>query len=59
VCVLTNVIVSQYGRTALLYAVDNGHVGIVKMLLQCDKFTAVNTEDEVSDKPLVVCDRIG
>jgi hypothetical protein len=55
-------IVSQIGLTVFHIAADKGHVDMVKIILQCERFTEVNAKDkEVSRKPLFrifICNRV-
>jgi ankyrin repeat protein len=50
--VLTYVTVSQEGETGLHHAADRGHVEIVKMLLQCERFNEVNAYYKVRHEAL-------
>ena len=52
--------VDNFGKTALIYAADNGHVNIVKKLLKDTRFNKLNVKDKVSYETLSVllCIRI-
>jgi hypothetical protein len=41
--------------TALNIAYVKGHIKIVELLLACERFTALNTTDEVGKMALLYC----